>query len=100
MNLGQAVAVCLYELVRNEGAVEKRFEAPQPVTGEDLERITILVLDLLDRSGYVNERTSKSTELKVRRLVRRLGIRDPDAETWLGMLRQILWKVKQSDHDP
>jgi TrmH family RNA methyltransferase len=97
MNLGQAVAVCLYELRRDESAVEKRFEAPQPVTAEDLERITALLLDLLDRSGYVHERTSKSTELKVRRLVRRLGIPGPDAETWLGMLRQILWKVKQSD---
>jgi tRNA/rRNA methyltransferase len=56
-------------------------------------------LELLDRSGYVNERTSKSTELKVRRLVRRLGMPGPDAETWLGMLRQILWKLKQNHHD-
>ncbi len=99
MNLGQAVAVCLYELRRDEGAVEKRFKAPQPVTAEDLDRITVLMLDLLDRSGYVNERTSKSTELKVRRLVRRLGIPGPDAETWLGMFRQILWKLKQVHHD-
>jgi tRNA/rRNA methyltransferase len=97
MNLGQAVAVCLYELRRDEAAIEKRFKTPQPVTAGDLERITALLLDLLDRSGYVHERTSKSTELKVRRLVQRLGIRGADAETWLGMLRQILWKVKQSD---
>jgi TrmH family RNA methyltransferase len=97
MNLGQAVAVCLYELRRQKSAVEKRFEAPHPVTAEALERITALLLDLLERSGYVREHTSKSTELKVRRLVRRLGIRDADAETWLGMLRQILWKVRQSD---
>jgi tRNA/rRNA methyltransferase len=99
MNLGQAVAVCLYELRRDEGTVEKRFKAQQPVTAEDLDRITVLILELLDRSGYVNERTSKSTELKVRRLVRRLGIPGPDAETWLGMLRQILWKLKQNHHD-
>jgi tRNA/rRNA methyltransferase len=97
MNLGQAVAVCLYELRRDEAAIEKRFKTPQPVTAGDLERITALLLDLLDRSGYVHERTSQSTELKVRRLVQRLGIRGADAETWLGMLRQILWKVKQSD---
>jgi tRNA/rRNA methyltransferase len=99
MNLGQAVAVCLYELRRNERAVQKRFKAQPPVTAEDLDRITVLMLELLDRSGYVNERTSKSTELKVRRLVRRLGIPGPDAETWLGMLRQILWKLKQNHHD-
>jgi TrmH family RNA methyltransferase len=95
MNLGQAVAICLYELQREASAVKKRFEAPQPVTTEDLERLTALLLELLERSGYVKERTSKSSELKVRRLVRRLGIRRSDAETWLGMLRQILWRVKQ-----
>jgi TrmH family RNA methyltransferase len=100
MNLGQAVAVCLYELRRSESTVEKRFDAPQPVTAEDLDRITSLLLDLLTRSGYVNERTSKSAELKVRRLMQRLGIRAADAETWLGMLRQILWKVTQSDDGP
>jgi TrmH family RNA methyltransferase len=96
MNLGQAVAICLYELRRDASAVEKRFDAPRPVTNENLERMTVLLLELLERSGYVNERTSKSTELKVRRLVRRLGLPDPDAETWLGMLRQILWKMNQN----
>jgi TrmH family RNA methyltransferase len=95
MNLGQAVAVCLYELRRDGGEVEKRFEPAEAVTGEDLERMTALLLELLEHSGYVNERTSKSTGLKVRRLVRRLGLPGSDAETWLGMLRQILWKVKQ-----
>jgi TrmH family RNA methyltransferase len=96
MNLGQAVAICLYELRRDASAVEKRFDAPRAVTNENLERMTVLLLELLERSGYVNERTSKSTELKVRRLVRRLGLPDPDAETWLGMLRQILWKMNQN----
>jgi TrmH family RNA methyltransferase len=97
MNLGQAVAVCIYELRRDERAVEKRFKAQPPPAAEDLERITALWLELLGRSGYVNERTSKSTELKVRRLVHRLAIPGPDAATWLGMLRQILWKLKQQD---
>jgi TrmH family RNA methyltransferase len=96
MNLGQAVAICLYELRRDASAVEKRFDAPRAVTNENLERMTVLLLELLERSGYVNERTSKSTELKVRRLVRRLGLPGPDAETWLGMLRQILWKINQN----
>jgi TrmH family RNA methyltransferase len=97
MNLGQAVAICLYELRRNASAVEKRFDAARPVTDEGLERMTVLLLELLEHSGYVNERTSKSTEIKVRRLVRRLGLPGPDAETWLGMLRQILWKMKQNN---
>jgi TrmH family RNA methyltransferase len=97
MNLGQAVAVCLYELRRDEGAVGNRFEPPQSVTAEELERITALFLGLLRRSGYLHDRTSKSTELKVRRLVRRLEIPGGDAETWLGILRQILWKMERID---
>ena len=95
MNLGQAVAVCLYELRRHEDATATRFDPPALASAENYEAITLLLLDLLTRSGYVNERTSKSTELKMRRLVRRLGLPASDTETWLGILRQILWKVKQ-----
>ena len=96
MNLGQAVAVCLYELRRSGIAAGNRFDPPAHAAAADLERFTALLLDLLACSGYTHERTSQSTELKIRRLVRRLNIPDADAETWLGILRQILWKVKQA----
>lgn len=98
MNLGQAVAICLYELRREEQEVERRFAPPAGATAEDLERLTELLRDVLARSGYVNERVSRSSELKLRRLIRRLGMPGNDAETWLGMLRQILWKIK--GHSP
>jgi TrmH family RNA methyltransferase len=97
MNLGQAVATCLYELRRDAEAAHARFDPPAVASAENHEAITSLLLDLLTRSGYVNERTSTSTELKVRRLVRRLGLPASDAETWLGIFRQILWKVKQQE---
>lgn len=97
MNLGQAVAVCLYELRRSRDAAEHRFEPRAELSAAENERVTALLLDLLARSGYTNQRTSQSTELKIRRLVRRLGIPAGDAETWLGILRQILWKVKQGE---
>lgn len=90
MNLGQAVAICLYEM--------RRLADPPPrATAGEYEQFTLLLLDALAHSGYVNERTSTSTELKIRRLVRRLGLPAADIETWLGILRQILWKVKQRD---
>jgi tRNA/rRNA methyltransferase len=95
MNLGQAVAVCLYELSREQGASTTRFEPQPPASAENQERFTAILLELLTRSGYVNERTEKSTEAKIRRLVKRMGPPAGDAETWLGILRQILWKVKQ-----
>ncbi|HEY1950640.1 MAG TPA: TrmJ/YjtD family RNA methyltransferase [Bryobacteraceae bacterium] len=97
MNLGQAVAICLYELCRDAEAVGRRFDPAPTATAEDSERMTGLLLDLLTRSGWVQERTSQSAELKVRRLVRRMGLPASDAEAWLGILRQILWKMKHDD---
>ena len=97
MNLGQAVAICLYELRRDEKQVQAQDPAQEAAQAGDLERITVTLLDVLARSGYVNERTAQSTELKVRRLVRRLGIPASDTETWQGILRQILWKLKREE---
>ena len=94
MNLGQAVAICLYELRRDAQQTSHRFAPPAGATAEDLERLTELLGDILARSGYINERVSQSGELKLRRLIRRLGMPANDIEAWLGMLRQILWKIK------
>jgi TrmH family RNA methyltransferase len=95
MNLGQAVAICLYELRRESALQQQPFPVSPSASAEENERITDLLTDILARSGYVQERTSASSELKLRRLVRRVGIPSADAETWLGILRQILWKLKQ-----
>ena len=95
MNLGQAVAVCLYELVRNPAA-ETRPAGKPPARGEDLERMTSLLLELLDRCGYVRARVGASTRMKLRRLVRRMDCSAHDAQVWLGMLRQIRWKLLSS----
>jgi tRNA/rRNA methyltransferase len=88
MNLGQAVAVCLYELTRRKsvGKPEPRREA----SAEDLDRLTQLATQVLKASGYVH---SGSTETKVRRLIRRLNLPAHDLEVWLGMFRQINWKL-------
>jgi len=96
MNLGQAVAVCLYELVRDGKAERLKPERAKRAATGDLERVTLLLLEVLEKSGYVHPRTSGSTEEKIRRLVRRLDLTARDAEVWLGMLRQILWKVGQA----
>jgi len=93
MNLGQAVAVCLYEIVRNPAAAKKSPEPRQPADAEDLERLTALLEEVLERSGYVHERVEGSTRMKIRRLVRRMDLRAHDAEVWLGILRQIRWKL-------
>jgi TrmH family RNA methyltransferase len=96
MNLGQAVAVCLYEIVRSGKAqISTGQEALASAT--DLERITTVLLDSLRATGYLNPVASLPTEAKIRRFVRRLRLQARDADLLLGMLRQILWKVRSSE---
>ena len=63
----------------------------------DTERITTLLIEALRISGYIKARTATSSEEKIRRMIRRLQIRAADSETWLGMLRQLLWKLRSGD---
>jgi tRNA/rRNA methyltransferase len=93
MNLGQAAALCLYELARDPRAVTGRPERIKPASAGELEQITSMLIETLRRSGYVNPTTAGTTEQKVRRLVRRLAIARRDAPVLMGMLRQMLWKL-------
>lgn len=98
MNLGQAVAVCLYELARDLKPASVREKLASATTG-DLERLTSLLLDALQASGYLKSSQERSrsaalAEEKVRRFIRRMNLSGSDAELLLGMLRQILWKLR------
>ena len=101
MNLAQAVAVCLYELVRTAtgkltGVPPKREKnGDKPAAAGELDRMTALLLDALRASGYLGERPVAAKEEKIRRMVRRLNLSTGDAEVWLGILRQIAWKLGQ-----
>jgi TrmH family RNA methyltransferase len=93
MNLGQAVAVCLYELTRAGGPAAAALREPKRASAAVNEQITTMLLEALQRSGYINPLTSASSEDKTRRLVRRLNLSQRDSAVVLGMLRQILWKL-------
>jgi len=95
MNLGQAVAVCLYELARGARTLARPGRTKLAPAGE-LERLTALLLEALRESGYTNEKSSRATEAKIRRLVRRFHMEAEDAELFLGMLRQIEWKIRST----
>jgi TrmH family RNA methyltransferase len=98
MNLGQAVAVCLYELIRDSSAVAKR-SSEKLASSAEVERITGTLLDALRASEYPKLNTSKSFHAAVRRLLRRLRLQQGDAEFLLGMLRQMLWKMKKKENE-
>lgn len=96
MNLGQAVAVCLYELVRDANAVVKPRKRNLASSAE-VERITDTLLIALRASQYPKLTTSKSFHAAIRRVLRRLHMEQGDAEFLLGMLRQMIWKMKRSE---
>ena len=88
INLGQAVAVCLYELIR-EPADTAVLKQSEPAIAEELERLTSVLSDALLASGYTKRGASASTTEKIRRLIRRLTLSSEDAELLLGMLKKI-----------
>jgi TrmH family RNA methyltransferase len=94
MNLGQAVAVCLYELVRDALAIEPVPSGEVPETAAGMERLTALLREVLEESGYTGHHPANSDEAQVRRLVLRMGVNAVDAPVWMGVLRQVLWKLR------
>ena len=94
MNLGQAAAVCIYELIRqadNSAQSEVRIAAQ----AEDLERVTELLTQMLASIGYARRRPASAEPIAVRRMVRRLNLNQSDARKWIGILRQLLWKINE-----
>jgi tRNA/rRNA methyltransferase len=96
MNLGQAVAVCLYELVRDAKATTKfrrALEKDPPATAAELERFTAILTEALSSSGFLDRRTVADADDRIRRLVRRLNLPTRDATMWTAIMRQIVWKL-------
>lgn len=87
MNLGQAVAVTLYELIRERPVSDL---APAGMLDEFVDRL----YEALQLAGYVHH---DNVIEKLRRLSRRMQLRRSDAVMWLGMVRQLLWKLKSEN---
>ena len=92
MNLGQAVAVCLYELVRARSLLASK-EKSKAATAGTMERITQTLLAALHESEYINPKTGRLAEEKLRRMIRRMNVEAADAEVLMGMLHKISWKL-------
>src|SRR5271166_5587362 len=100
MNLGQSVAVCLYELVRGRktGPLKILPRREASARSGEVERLTSVLLEVLRESGYVKPRAVAADE-KLRRLLRRTKLNPNDAEVLLGMVRQIAWKLGVNENN-
>jgi TrmH family RNA methyltransferase len=98
MNLGQAVAVCLYELVRTEPFAPAAPAIPR-AEGRELERMTEALFAALVASGYVKRGSEEISHEKMRRLVRRMELSREDAETWTGALGKMKLGLRRKDRE-
>jgi tRNA/rRNA methyltransferase len=96
MNLGQAVAVCLYELVRETGVYAGVGVQVAAAAGE-VERVTALLTEVLEETGYTRRHPANCDETQIRRLVLRMGVSASDVPVWMGILRQVLWKARGAE---
>ena len=104
MNLGQAVAVCLYELaVRGSKAVSGAGPMPAaddgqgdegPASMRDLDRLAGVVAEAMRAAHYSPAAMARANRHDVDVLLRRLSLRRRDARRILGLFRRILWRIQ------
>lgn len=97
MNLGQAVAVCLYELSREgfEGVRDLPEKLVVAATSADRERLTTLLLEVMESSGYTRRFPANARHEIVRQLTGSLGRSREEAGTWMGLFRHLLIRISR-----
>lgn len=96
MNLGQAVAICCYEIARN-AAPRTSLQTPASVSAGVRERILQMLVPILRASGFLHRDATETETRKLRRFVGRLRLAPEDARLLQGMLHQIDWRVHHPD---
>jgi tRNA/rRNA methyltransferase len=106
MNLGQAVAVCLYELARRAGnhigAIPEspphdqlaRHPHPSATTSASLDRLAGLIEETMRAAGYSPRAMQPANRHDLRLLLRRLAPSALDTRRMLGLFRRITHRLK------
>ena len=108
MNLGQAVAVCLYELASR--AFPAEGVEPDVAAGQDadkaedssitaasgsLERLAGVVEETMAAAGYSPSSMREANRHDLHLLLRRLAPTERETRRILGLFRRILWRLTQ-----
>lgn len=104
MNLGQAVAVCLYELAARapcSSPAESVGQSPNhaaddaaPAASGDLELLAEIVAETMQAANYSPAAMQKANRRDLDLLLRRLALTHRDAQRILGLFRRILWRLR------
>jgi TrmH family RNA methyltransferase len=98
INLGQAVAITLYELSRD--AVPSSPDPIQPILNltsqpqtEQLERLAGIIEETMDAANYMTRGMRSANGEALRVLLRRLMPQDADLRRIMGLFRRILYQL-------
>jgi TrmH family RNA methyltransferase len=110
MNLGQAVAVCLYELasLRPEGASGTASQSESAAsaaavgistTSADIDLLANVIEETMLAAGYSPRSMQSANRHDLRLMLRRLAPGAKDARRILGLFRRILWRLNRPAGD-
>jgi len=113
MNLGQAVAVCLYALstrvsskTQTSGALDLDFETRErvnpdgpPATSGDLDLLAEVIEKTMRAANYSPSVMQDANRHDTRVLLRRLTLTRRDTRRILGLFRRILWRLTHNTGD-
>lgn len=101
MNLGQAVAVILYEIgckVLPEGRISPSAEAGAArADTEALDRLGSLIEETMTAAGYSPRSMQPANRHDLRLLLRRLAPNSLDVRRMMGLFRRILHRIERSN---
>jgi tRNA/rRNA methyltransferase len=93
MNLGQAVAVCLYELVGRASRTETSAPEPAAAPSARLDLLAGVVEEAMQAAGYSPRGMQAANRHDLRLMLRRLALSAHDTRRILGLFRRILWRL-------
>jgi tRNA/rRNA methyltransferase len=99
MNLGQAAAVCLYEIgartpVAPMASLSEDPHEPTPTSG-NLDILADLMEELLTAAHYSPNTMQAANRHDLRLMLRRLRLNAADIRRALGLFRRILWRIRR-----
>ena len=109
MNLGQAVAVCLYELSTHAAfAADSKVDPNPPVIEANataapagaLDRLADAIEQAMTAAGYPPHLMQVANRRDLRLLLRRIHPNSSDTRRILGLFRRILWRLRRSPSSP
>jgi tRNA/rRNA methyltransferase len=97
MNLGQAVAVCLYEISRSSEIAPDSASPPEPQIkypdSGQLDRLAGLIEQTMEAVNYTTRGMRSANGEALRILLRRLMPNEADLRRMMGLFRRILWQL-------